>query len=253
MERPITPQPPPPSPRRTAGTLSPDTGKAPPPRAFAQGTGILLQTTGMILFFSTCCICSLTGMWDPVLPRHEVFEQLQQKQPIGVTLVDLLQQPAKAGVMLMAMFMTVGGLAMAGFGLGLQAERPRSAQAAVTTHILMLAILIAAGIGIWTGQASWATRIWHAILIVVVVVQTGFTWVALKQMLAHPPPPGAEIIPKGYKIPYNFYHDDPPEVRLEKELANRRARLEAEQRELEQLEREFQQQKRDSVNQRPDG
>ncbi len=161
----------------------------PPVRAFAQGTGVLLQGVGMTLFLSTCCVCSLAGLWDPVASRAQVIERLGQGRPIGVTLGDLFHQPAKAGMMLMVMFMTVGGLAMAGFGLGLQSDRPRSAWWAFVTTVLMLVVLSLAGTGLWVDQASWAVRVWHGLLTLTVAVIVGFTWVALRQSLAHPPPP----------------------------------------------------------------
>jgi len=213
-------------------------GLIPTARAFAQGTGVLLQTVGMILFLSTCCVCSLAGLWDPTLSRPAVLQQLDSGEPIGLSFLSLFAQPAKAGVMLMAMFMTVGGLAMAVFGLGLQSEKPRSAWGAMATVILMMIVLCLSGVGLWVDHASWSARSWHGILTVVVLVVFGFTWAALRQMIACPPAPDNDVLRADYKIPYSHYHDDPPDVRLAKELANRRARLEAEQRELEKLERE---------------
>ena len=209
----------------------------PSPRAFAQGTGVLLQTVGMVLFFSTCCVCSLAGLWDPLMSRPQVIQQLQDNQPIGMTLWTLFEHPAEAGMMLMVMFMTVGGLAMAGFGLGLQTDKARSAWGALVTLIVMLMFLAVAGAGIWIGEASWAARIWHGVLFVLMWILLGFVWVALRQVLANPPPADIGVLPADFKIPYSHYHDDPPDVRLAKELAQRRARLEAEQLELDRLQR----------------
>lgn len=214
-------------------------GGEPSPRAFAQGTGVLLQTVGMILFFSTCCVCSLAGLWDPLLSRPEVLQQLQGNEPVGLTFWMLFQHPAKAGIMLMVMFMTVGGLAMAGFGLGLQSDTARSAWGALVTVTVMLAVLAVAGAGIWIGRASWAARLWHVGLFALMWIMLGFVWVALRQVLAHPPPADVGVLAADFKIPYSHYHDDPPDVRLAKELAERRARLEAEQVELDRLEREL--------------
>ncbi len=161
----------------------------PPARAFAQGTGVLLQTAGMILFLSTCCVCSLAGSWDPTLSRSEVLDQLQSNQPIGVTVSDLLDQPAKAGLMLIVMFMTLGGLALAGFGLGMQSEKPRSALAALITTGLMVIVLTLAGVGLWVGQASWVARVWHAVLMIGMLILMGFTWAAFQQFRNTPPTP----------------------------------------------------------------
>lgn len=161
----------------------------PPPRAFAQGTGILLQILGMALFLSTCCVCSFAGAWDPVLSRPEILRLLEEESSVGVGVRGLFEQPAKAGVMLMVMFMTIGGLALAGFGLGLQAERPRSAWGALGTTVAMIVILALAGIGIWVGEASWTSRIMHGLLSLTMIVVLGFVWVALREVLASPPPP----------------------------------------------------------------
>ncbi len=210
-----------------------------PPRAFAQGTGVLLQTVGVILFLSTCCVYPLAGMWEPLLSRPQILQHLQDSRSIGVTVQSLPQHPFRTGVMLMVMCMTVGGLAMAGFGLGLQAEKPRSAWAALVTMFLVTVVLMVAGVGIWSGQGSLWIRLWHTVLTVITVLLTGFTWIALKQMRTEPPPPNADVLPEDFKIPYSHYHDDPPEVRLARQLADRRARLEAEQRQLERLENEL--------------
>ncbi len=177
-----------------------------PPRAFAQGVGVLLQTVGMVLFLSTCCVCSVAGAWDPTMDRAEVLNLIQTDQPVGVTLLGLLDQPGRAGVMLTVMFTTVGGLAMAGFGLGLQAQKPKSGWGAFVTNVLMLSVLIVAGVGLWVGQASWVARVWHALLTVLVAVLTGFAWVALKQMIANPPPADIEVLPKDFEVPSRYKH-----------------------------------------------
>lgn len=216
-----------------------DQGQYPPPRAFSQGTGVLLQTVGMALFLSSCCLCSLAGTWDTLLSRPEVLERLAANQPLGVPIHALLRQPAHAGVMLMVMFTTVGGLAMAAFGLGLQAQRRRSAWGALGTVLALLAILAVAGVAIWFGRAHWVIRLWHAVLTGAVAVLAGFVWAALQEMRAHPPPIGIDVLGPDAKIPYSVYHDDPPEMRLAKELAQRRARLEAEKEELEKIERDL--------------
>jgi hypothetical protein len=55
-------------------------------------------------------------------------------------------------------------------------------------------------------------------------------------MRREPPAPGHEVLPIDYKIPYSHYHEDPPEVRLARELEERRQRLAVQQKELEMLE-----------------
>ena len=171
-----------------------------PPRAFAQGTGILLQTVGGILFLSSCCVCSSAFLWDPQwsLIQAQGFQEQQQGDGESLFPAHRLGEPARFGLMLMVMFTTVGGLAMMVFGLGLQAEKPASGWAALVTNVLFLLILIAAGAALWSGQASWAVRVWHGIVSVVVMVLLGFTITALRQMIAHPPSGDQHVVPADY-------------------------------------------------------
>ena len=64
-------------------------------------------------------------------------------------------------------------------------------------------------------------------------------------MHKNPPQPGHEVLPPGYKVPYSWYHQDPPEVRLAKELEQRRERLAVQQKELEMLEEKIKNVKKD--------
>lgn len=163
--------------------------QTPLPRAFAQGTGVMLQSVGVLFFVSTCCVCSLSGLWDPALAPAEVLPLLHELDTQQQTrIADMIQQPAKTGVMLTVMGTTVGGLAMAVFGLGLQSEKPRAACAAMITTLLLLLLLLIAGVGLWTGAASMAARLWHLVLFMLTLVMTGFCAAALKQVIANPPP-----------------------------------------------------------------
>jgi hypothetical protein len=60
---------------------------------------------------------------------------------------------------------------------------------------------------------------------------------SLLEMHRNPPAPDHELLPADYQIPYSHLHQDPPEIRLAKELSQRRQKLVIEQAELEQLER----------------
>jgi len=215
--------------------------QTPPPRAFSQGVGLLMQTVGVIMFLTTCCICGTSGLWDPARPPQEAIDQVPTDlqtphvvSPLGLD--DMLEQPAKAGLMLLVVTMSVGGLAMAGFGLGLQAQRRESGIGSLITCSLCLLTLILAGLGLWSGDGSAVARITHAFLTLLMLVMVGFTWTGWQEIRKNPPPGDIDIVPPGTKIPYSIYHDDPPDVRMAKELAQRRAKLEAEQRELEKME-----------------
>jgi hypothetical protein len=213
--------------------------ESPPPRAFAQGTGVVLQTVGILLFLTNCCVCSLTGLWDPVASRAEILNQIETGQPLARTLKSAFETPAKAGYMLTVISSTVGGLAMAVLGLGLQTDRRLAAAGAMASVAAFAALMIAAGVLLWVGHAPWATKGWNALLVVILLVAAGFTWHALREVQATPPPANIDIVPPGKKIPYSFYHDDPPEVRMAKELENRKAKLETERAEIEKIEREL--------------
>jgi hypothetical protein len=63
-----------------------------------------------------------------------------------------------------------------------------------------------------------------------------FAVAALREMRRDPPPVGHEILPADYQVPYSHMHQDPPEVRLARELGQRRERLAVQQKELEMLE-----------------
>jgi hypothetical protein len=178
---------------------------SPPPRAFAQGTGVFLQIVGMTLFLTTCCVCSSSGLWDPPMSKDETQEKLDQKQDPVITARRLFADPATAGLSLMVVFSTIGGLALAVFGLGLQSDKPRAAWAAVATAAVWLAILIGAGACLWIGGATVVAKVWNALLLLVATIMLGFTVAALRQVRQHPPPPGLEILPPDFEIP-RFRH-----------------------------------------------
>jgi hypothetical protein len=227
-----------PSPNPRADDEGKPAAEPPPPRAFAQGTGLLLQTIGALLLMTNCCVCSTAFMWDPQRPPAAAQENLADEDALS-KLRNMINEPGRTGLMLTIVGSTVCGLGMMGFGLGLQSDRRRSAAGALVTCVLFMLIMIAAGVGLWTGEATFTARVWQAILAALGVMTTGFTFAAWREVRANPPPTGVDIIPPDFKIPYSVYHDDPPDVRLAKEIANRRAQLEAEQRELDQLEREL--------------
>jgi hypothetical protein len=213
--------------------VNPTPDAPPPPRAFAQGTGVLLQAVGMMLFMTTCCVCSTSFLWDPIQSPSQAIEQSTAAPG------DMFRDPGRTGHMLTLMVATVGGLALAGFGLGLQSDHRRAATGALISCAAMLVVLSAAGFGLWMGETTWAVRIWHAVLSLVTVITSGFVITAWRQVRRQPPPDDVDIVPPGTKIPYSFYHDDPPEVRLQKELDGRRARLEQEQRELDEMQKKL--------------
>lgn len=178
-----------------------------PPRAFAQGTGLMLQFVGVMLFLTTCCVCSSAWVWDPIFTSGEMEKQVTEDgtQPIP-TLSTMFQDPATAGFSLMVAFSTVGGLAMAVFGLGLQADKPRSAVGALVTVCLWVLVLLGTGICLWIGDGSIAARLWNFLMFVGACVLVGFVVAALKQVRENPPPAGMDILPSDWEPPKRMRH-----------------------------------------------
>ncbi len=202
-----------------------------PPRALAQGVGVLLQTVGVLLFLTTCCLCSTSFLWDPILAPDVAVKLAQHPRTA-------LDDPGKAGVALTIITMSAGGLALATFGLGLQADRRRAAIGALFTAGAMTVILLFAGSALWRGDVAVTTRIGHAGVTLIVLIALGFAIAAWRQVRAEPPPDDVDIVPPGTKIPYSFYHEDPPDVRLQRDIDQKR-------RELDDMERALREQQDD--------
>ena len=82
------------------------------------------------------------------------------------------------------------------------------------------------------------TRIGHAGVTLIVLIALGFAIAAWRQVRAEPPPDDVDIVPPGTKIPYSFYHEDPPDVRLQRDIDQKR-------RELDDMERALREQQDD--------
>ncbi len=207
-------------------------------RGTAKAAGTVLQTVGMLLFLSSCCVCSFAGKWEGWQLSDDVAGDMAKVKGLG----DYFRQEnwGKVGMMLSVMFPMAGGFAMATFGLGLQADRKRAGMGALVTCLACAVIVLVGGLGIWMDDegAIWP-RIWHVIVSGVMWLTVGLSVVAYRDVRANPPADGVEILPRDYKVPYSMYHDDPPEVRLANEIAGRKANLEAQMREIEGLEKKL--------------
>jgi len=132
------------------------------------------------------------------------------------------------------------GIGLAGAGLGLQAMRRNSPGLAV--------IVTGVGTGFWLFHSIFFAIAARSVLLTVIALglTAGFSALlalaigAMKEMRRTPPPIAMEILPPDYKIPYSHQHQDPPEVRLAKELEQRREKLAVQQKELEMLEQKLQ-------------
>lgn len=221
----------PPSPAQDlAITFSP---RRPPPRAFTQGVGTLYQFFGVTLFIVSMLVCCGSSLFSKdVAERHDLtLVGWSVTLPGGQYLYSA--QRAIAVCVPVAVFF---GMALAGIGLGLQAQgrlAPWGAVAVTTSATLFWAIhavFFASALGS-IGFAAGA-----GVLAVAFAVLGGFGLAALREMRRDPPPPRHEILPAEYKVPYSHLHQDPPEVRLARELEQRRDRLAIQQKELEMLE-----------------
>ena len=141
----------------------------------------------------------------------------------------------------------VGGiafaLAIAGLGLGLQATRRSAAIGAVVVALLGLIFWIIHGVFFVQVMRAWLLAAIAIVLVLVYGVFFALALAAWREMKRTPPAMGHEVLPDGYKIPYSWYHDDPPEVRLERELEQRRERLAVQQKELEMMEEKLKKEK----------
>jgi hypothetical protein len=199
-----------------------------PPRAFAQGVGTVFQWTGVTLFLVSFFICCGSAL----ISRDKATESDLTR--IGWTFGEMFisAQRALAIALPSAVFF---GMALAGVGLGLQAQNRRSAPLGV--------LVTAAGTAIWAILVVFfATSAQYFLMAVSFFLLLGFglllglALLAARDMRANPPPPDIAILPADYRIPYSHLHQDPPDVRLARELEQRRQRLAVQQKELELLE-----------------
>lgn len=134
-------------------------------------------------------------------------------------------------------------LAVAGIGLGLQATRRSAAAGAVVVTLLGVIFWAIHGIFFVQVMRAWLLAAIAFIFVLVYGVFFALGVAAWREMRRNPPPEGHEVLPEGYKVPYSWYHDDPPEVRLERELEQRRERLAVQQKELEMMEEKLKKEK----------
>jgi hypothetical protein len=198
---------------------------SPPPRAFTQGVGTVFQWFGVLLFLSTMFICCSSSLLSKDTATHSDWRSIGW--------------PNYSAQFATTLTVTLGvffGLALAGIGLGLQAQNRRTP---------VLAILVSAiGAVFWIVQTIFFARVTGSILVTACCGLLAISFVGLfllavnaaREMWHDPPPRGIEVLPADYKVPYSHMHQDPPDVRFAAELQQRRERLEIQQKELEALE-----------------
>jgi hypothetical protein len=210
------------------------TPDSPPPRAFAQGVGTVFQFAGVTVFLLMMSICCLSSLLS-----KDVAARADRTQVGWHFRGDPPEAPSYSYARAMTLSVSLGvffGMALAGIGLGLQAQRRDAPWLGV--------ILTGFATVFWLVQAAFAIRplgsiLWTAAALLLAAMFAALLALAvgaLREMRAAPPPLGQEILPADYKVPYSHLHQDPPEVRLARELEQRRQRLAVQQKELELLE-----------------
>ena len=197
----------------------------PPPRAFTQGLGLVFQVVGMLLFVASMFICCGSSLLSKDWATHSELTKIGWHNYSAQRALTIC---VAAGVFF--------GVALAACGLGMQAESRRAPRLAV--------VITGAGLIFWVVHTIFAAAAAHSLLFtlaagalsVVFALLHAMSHAADREMRRNPPPAGHEVLPADYKIPYSHYHEDPPEVRLAAELAQRRERLAVQQKEVEVLE-----------------
>ena len=205
----------------------------PPPRAFTQGVGTLFQFFGVTLFLVSMFVCCGSSLISKSVAERRDLMAVGWSLPLPGGPHLYSAQRAITVSLLVAVFC---GIALAGLGLGLQAQGRRAPAGAVAVTAFATAFWVthAAFFAAALGSAGFAVG--AGVLATAFAVLLGFALGAWREMRRDPPPPGHEILPPDYKVPYSHMHQDPPEVRLARELEQRRERLAVEQKELQMLE-----------------
>ena len=205
----------------------PDPARSPssqPPRAFTQGVGLLFQWVGVTLFLASFFVCCASSL----LSRDRATQT-------DLTRVGWGAYTAQRAVTISLVCAVFFGMALAGVGLGLQAQGRRAPWMSVAlTGVATLFWLVHAVF--FATVSLWMMMLISVALTVVFAVLLTFAVGARREMRRDPPPPDLEVLPADYRVPYSHYHQDPPEVRLAAELDQRRRRLAVQQKELEMLE-----------------
>ena len=175
-----------------------------------------------LILFSTCC---LSGLLSRDSATHT-----------NLTSIAWGNYSAQRAISISLFVGIVLSMAIAGLGLGLQAQRPTSA--------MMSTLVTAIGSTFWLFHTIFFAIAMRSIVMTLIAFVFAIVFIILfvlsiggwREMLHTPPPAGFELLPNDYKIPYSHQHQDPPEVRLARELEDRRRKLQIQQKELDMLE-----------------
>ena len=192
----------------------------------------MYQFAGVTLFVVSMLVCCASSLVSKNVAERRDLMQVGWVLPLPGGPFYSAQRAITVSVLLAVFF----GIAMAGIGLGMQAQgrlAPYGA-AGVTVFATLFWLLQAVFFASEMGSVGLAGG--SALLAVAFGALAALGLGAVREMRHDPPPPGHEILPADYKVPYSHLHEDPPEVRLARELDQRRERLAVQQKELEMLE-----------------
>jgi hypothetical protein len=205
----------------------------PPPRAFTQGVGTVFQFIGVTLFLASMFVCCGSSLFSKNVAERRDLMAVGWNVPLpGGPYFYSAQQAITVSVLLAVFF----GIALAGLGLGLQAQGRRAPWGAVAVCSFATIFWLVQAIFFGHELRSIMLSAGAAALALFFGGLTALAFAALAEMRRNPPPAGHEILPADFKVPYSHLHEDPPEVRLARELDQRREKLAVQQKELEMLE-----------------
>jgi hypothetical protein len=186
----------------------------------------------VLLFVTMMSICCMSSLLSKDTATHSNLTQLK---------FHLFGDSSYSAQQALTLSITLGvffGMALAGFGLGFQAQsRSTPIWAAIVTAFATIFWILQMLAFARFGLVFFA--ICCALLAILHGACFGFSFGAMKDMWRNPPPVGFEYLPKDYKVPYSHMHQDPPDVRYAAELDARRRKLQVQQAELEMLEQKL--------------
>ncbi len=211
-----------------------------PPRAFTQGVGTVFQVVGVLLFLLMMTICCGSGLLSPSVAEHTDLTQVGWGTWLDTAdAAHPVQRPVYSGQRAVTICVTcavVFGMALAGLGLGLQAQNRAAPAGALAVTAFASVFWLVHLVFFVQKLPSVLLGILGCLLFALFATLTALAAVAWREMRRNPPAASFEILPADYKVPYSHLHEDPPDVRLAKELEQRRQRLAVQQKELEMLE-----------------
>jgi lysylphosphatidylglycerol synthetase-like protein (DUF2156 family) len=203
---------------------APPSPPIPPPRAFTQGVGTVFQWIGVSLFLASFFVCCGSAL----VSRDRATQT-------NLTNIGWPFYSAQQAITISLVSAVFFGMALAGLGLGLQAQDRRAPWMSVGLT-LFAGLFWLFHVVFFTTVSEWGMMLICLVMMALFILLAVFAVAARREMLRTPPPADLEILPADYEVPYSHLHQDPPEVRMARELEQRRKRLAVQQKELEMLE-----------------